>query len=319
MSLNKETLETFVDLAGKIGTVANEITEVRKEVDDISNSVNEIEKMVHTKVLDRLFIQDGYLNVTFATGATLNLGKVEGKDGEPGVAPSLETVVEALLTKVELPKGDPGEPGIAPTLDEVVDALLPKIKLPKGPKGDPGVTPNIDEIIDAVLAKIEPPKDGNPGKDGEPGQPGDSPNIDEIVDLVRKLIPVPENGKPGEKGEPGKDAPFSTHLKTVDIVATTNQDNPGKQIFELPVHNFATITVDIIGAGATSFFSTKKSASFKKDQKVTEDQIERATKRSNPIFDVELFKTAGGCGIVVKGSDKEEMQWVGTVVINEII
>lgn len=269
-----------------------------------------IEKIVKASSLDRLYIQDGYLNATFADGRNVNLGLIKGEPGKPGdigPSPDIAEIVSSVLAGLPIPKdgvnGKPGADGI------------------NGKPGKDGETPKIDEIIDAVLAKIELPKDGKNGKDGNNGTDGVSPNVDEIIDAVRKLIPAPKDGidgKDGAKGDPGLDAPFSTHLKIIDLLATTNQDDHGKKIFESPIHKFATVTVDIIGVGATSFFSTKKSASFRVDQKITEDQIERATKRSNPEYDVQLIKTASGFGIVIKGSSTEEMEWAGSITINEI-
>ena len=278
--------------------------------DFIKEQIAVIEAIVNTKAVDRLYIENGYLNVAYADGRNVNLGFIQGEPGKPGEqGPALDIaeVVQEVLSKIPTPKdGEPGKNGRDGN---------------DGKNGKDGTTPDIQEIIDAVLAKIELPKDGKNGIDGANGIEGVSPNIEEIVDAVRKLIPTPKNGedgKPGEPGAPGKDAPFSTHLKIIDLLATTNQDHSGKQIFDLPVYKFATVTVDIIGAGATQFFSTKKSASFKVGQKVTEDQIERATKRSNPEYDAKLVETASGFAIVIKGSDTEEMEWAGTVVINEI-
>jgi hypothetical protein len=281
----------------------------------MSKELNKSEQIAELKKLfpqvERFYLdQDGFGHYVYTDGRDVNIGKLtgeQGKPGEPGPAVDIAEVIKEVLSQIPIPKdGADGKPG-ADGAD--------------GKPGEDGVSPNIDEIIQAVLEKIELPKDGTDGKDGADGVngvDGVSPNIDEIIDTVRKLIPTPKDGEPGKDGAPGKDAPFSSHIQIIDIVETTNQDNSGKQIFEIPVTKLATITVDLIGAGATSFVSSKKSATFNKEQKIGEDQIDRATKTSNPGFGFTLIKTAGGAGVVITGPNNEEMSWAGSITINEI-
>jgi hypothetical protein len=281
-------------------------------------------------LVNRFYIEDGNLCVDFQDQRSVNLGKVVGEQGNPGAPEEIDyaRIVQEVEERITIPDPIPGAPGIAPTLDEVVNALLPKIK---APKGDPGVAPTLEEVVEELLrSKSEFPK----------GDPGVAPTLDQVVKALLPLIKIPDpvQGPPGvapkleevveallkrkdelPKGDPGKNAPFSTHIQQIDIIAVTNQDNFQKQIFEIPDCRFATITIDIAAVGNTQFISTKKSASFKANAKVgTEDLIERTTKKSNPEYDVNLIKTATGYGINIKGSPNEEMEWVGTVIVNAI-
>jgi hypothetical protein len=91
-----------------------------------------------------------------------------GKDGQDGVAPTLEDVTAALAPEVTalveqavaaIPAPKDGEPGkdgqdgVAPTLEDVTVALAPEVTA----------------LVEQAVAAIPAPKDGEPGKDGQDG------------------------------------------------------------------------------------------------------------------------------------------------------
>lgn len=119
-----------------------------------------------------------------------------GRDGKDGISPSIEAVVEAVLSQMPPPE----KIDTKSIINEVMSSI------PKPRDGRDALPVNVSDVAAIVLAKIPKPKDG---KDG--------PDLEAVIKRFKAQVRDGQQGEPGPPGPPGKDGTDGVSVTDVQL------------------------------------------------------------------------------------------------------